>query len=69
MSGGDCPEVAGGEGGADVFELRVVKGVEGFRTQFEAAATRLAEHKALEESYVPVLPTRTIYRVAWHVAK
>ncbi len=32
MSRSDCPEVAVGEGVADVFKLRVVKGVEGFRT-------------------------------------
>jgi hypothetical protein len=31
MSSSDCPEVAGREGIADVFELRVVKRVEGFR--------------------------------------
>ena len=29
---GDRPEVAGREGGADVLELRVVEGVESFRT-------------------------------------
>jgi len=57
------------EGVADVFELGVVEGVKGFRTQFKTAATRLAEYKALEERYVPVLSARTVYRIARHIAK
>ena len=32
MRSSDCAEVAVGEGITDVFKLRVVKGVEGFRT-------------------------------------
>lgn len=68
MGGSDCSEVAGRERGADVLELRVVEGIETFRTEFETTAT-LIEHKALEERHVPVLATRTVDRVAWEVAK
>ena len=69
MRSSDCAKVAVREGVADVFKLRVVKGVEGFRSEFETAAARLTEHKALEERYVPVLATGAIYGVAWHVAE
>ena len=59
MSRSDRTEVAVGEGVADVIELRVVEGVEELRTKFKPAATRLAEHEALEEREVPVLAART----------
>src|SRR5579883_1246977 len=43
------------EGGVDAAKFRVVPGVERFQTEFEAAATRLAQAKALEERDVPVV--------------
>ncbi len=69
LRGSHCPEIAVRESVADVFELRVVKRVERFRTEFKTAATRFAEYKALEESQVPVLTTRSVDRVTREVAK
>ena len=64
----DRTEVAARVCGANVFELRMVPGIEGFHTEFETAAAFI-ESKALEQSYVPVLATRAVYRVPWEIAK
>src|SRR5204862_3873507 len=69
VSRGDRTDVTVGEGVADVIELRVVEGVEELRTEFEFAATTLAEHKGLEQREVPVLPARTTNAVERQVAK
>src|SRR3954464_448089 len=69
VSRGDRTEVTVGKGIADVIELRVVEGIEELRTEFELAATTLAEHKGLEQREVPVLPARTTNAVERQVAK
>src|SRR4051794_2292772 len=64
----DWAKVAGGEGIAHVLELGVVKGVETLCAQFQTAAA-LIKGKALEQSDVPILPARSVYRIARHIAK
>src|SRR5579883_2341752 len=61
--GVELAEVGVAEGGVDAAKFRVVPGVERFQTEFEAAATRLAQAEALEERDVPVVhawPTERI---------
>jgi len=43
----------------------MVPGVEGFQTQFQAAASRFADHEALEQRDVPVVATGATQTVVW----
>src|SRR5579883_1300601 len=61
--GVELAEVGVAEGGVDAAEFRVVPGVERFQTEFEAAAARLAQAKALEERDVPVVHARATERI------
>ena len=66
---GELAEVAGTQIITYVMELGVIPRVESLDAEFQPAATRFAEDKALEQRQVPVIATGTTHCVVAEVAK